>query len=82
MSAEGTKYDDHYVFTQLRDRMGFPEDAVHGTTKVQSGQVGGGKRSLPPTVAAMLKRRWRETMARRTGLKSYRELRARVGWDG
>ncbi|KAH8061664.1 sulfotransferase [Aureococcus anophagefferens] len=77
MSADGSKYDDHFVFGKLRAQMGFPDDAVHMATKVRSGQVGGSK-ALPPKVARMLEDRWRGTMQRRTGLGTYAELRASV----
>ena len=77
MSADGAKYDDHFVFGKLRAQMGFPADAVHMATKVRSGQVGGSK-ALPPKVARMLEDRWRGTMQRRTGLGTYAELRASV----
>ena len=75
MSADGAKYDDHFVFDKLKAQMGFPPGATHRASKVKTGKIGSSK-SLPANVVAMLDRRWRDTVEAATGLATYADLRA------
>ena len=77
MASMPTKFDDHLVFEQLKKQIGFPDDAVHKTSKVQTGTVGKSK-DLPKSVAEMLANRWRDTLEPKTNHSDYEALRSQV----
>lgn len=82
MQERSTQFDEHYVFSKVRDMMGIPADYVFGDVSVSKVRTGGGTtgegRLLPPAVATMLEERWARSVAAPTGLKSYGELRKAV----
>mmetsp|Transcript_50069 Transcript_50069/g.112754 ORF Transcript_50069/g.112754 Transcript_50069/m.112754 type:complete len:359 (-) Transcript_50069:123-1199(-) len=79
MEARTGQFDEHWVFDKVRDQMGIPKEYVFGEIDVSKVRAGGGKmgegKALPESVTKMLEQRWQGTMAAKTGLKSYDELR-------
>ena len=79
MSARQSQFDDHFVFDNVKEQMGFAPDVRCGASKVRKGggKVGG-RSEIPPRVRQMLRDRWRTTVEAKTGLKSYDALREAV----
>eukprot|EP00930_Biecheleria_cincta_P054998 TRINITY_DN41371_c0_g1_i1.p1 TRINITY_DN41371_c0_g1~~TRINITY_DN41371_c0_g1_i1.p1 ORF type:complete len:336 (+),score=53.78 TRINITY_DN41371_c0_g1_i1:52-1008(+) len=83
MEARSAQFDEHWVFRHVREQMGFPKDYVFGDVAVSKVRAGGGSvgqgKSLPPEVVKMLENRWELTVASKTGLKCYADMRKAVG---
>jgi len=82
MSARSTQFDEHVVFSKIRDKMGIPKDYVFGDVEVSKVRAGGGTvgeaKALPEKVTGMLRHRWKVSVEAKTGLKSYEEMRLAI----
>ena len=70
-------FDDHFVFSKVRDAMGIPKDVTFTMGKVRKGggKSGGGRKAIPPYVQRRLNERWAEVVEAATGFATYDELR-------
>jgi len=82
MEERSHQFDDHFVFSKVRDQMMIPADYVFGDVSVSKVRAGGGTagqgKALPQDVAAMLEDRWAQSVATPTGLQSYSDLRRAI----
>ncbi len=77
MKAHGSRFDDHAVRNARNAANGLPPGG--SSSKLRNGRVGDHAGRLPPDVRAALHRIWREEMAGRFGLASYRDMVAALG---
>lgn len=80
MEAHSEKFNDNFVFSKTRDRMGFPKEYVFGEVPVSKVRAGGGSvgegKVIPEAVLEKLKKRWEVSVQEKIGFKSYADMRA------
>ncbi len=77
MSAHPSKFDDHFLRNKVKSRMGLPNDSQVSIGKVRKGGgIVGSQKMIPNEVKALLEKRWDDSIQKKTGLKTYSEMRA------
>jgi len=82
MQERSSQFDEHVVFSKVRDSMGIPKDYVFGDVEVskvrKSGGTTGEGKKLSPAISQMLGKRWENTVKAKIGFEDYAALRAAV----
>lgn len=78
MKMHKEKFDAHQNKQTYNVAMGLDADAGKRVCRVRDGKSGTGKASLSERVVTLINKRWEAVVEKKTGFKTYAEMRASI----